>query len=784
MKRWISGLLGVILLLGIMPVLHGGFVFFASANAASNEAIIYNYFKNTIKLNTAAACGALANIEKESAGTFSPTIEEFVTGIGYGICQWSYSRRTELKQWCNDNGYGYDTLEGQLNFLYHELQTSEKTTLNKLRSVSDTSQGAYDAGYYWCYYFERPAYKENQSVLRGNLARSKYWSKYSGEWPTYPAYPGGINSDVYWIQRALIDLNYDCGSSGADGVMGQNTANAIRKFQGDNGLAIDGQVGKDTWNMLLTKLHEKYDSKPDGYQPNTTPPNPEAWPQYPDYPNHLFKKTDSSVKTYDWNVWWAQNALQDLDYDCGWSGADGKFGNDTTNAVKRFQADNGLENDGIIGTDTWHRLIEKLREKYPPVVKPGAASLSINDNRIPLNGTVTFTAASDTATEYCLGIFRDEARIETTPAQSGANFTYTCTQAGLYSAYVTASNAAGGIDSGWVYWQVVPSEPVKVAEKTANGHTYAMYLSDKDWKDAKGWCEKHGGYLVTITDQSEQDVLTSLLGNHKNGSYWFGAENERTGNYAWVTCEAFQYTNWGPGEPNNEFETEHYLGTYHSEKWNDFPYNTNYICGFVMETGTVPDSKKAHTWDSGTVTTAATCTKKGVKTYTCVICGNKKTEEIPLLAHQLVKTAARPASCTKPGNIEYYTCSVCKKMFSDAKGTKIISDPSIPVVPHQWDGGTVTTPPTASAEGVMTYRCTVCGTEKTETIPKLDYLPGDINGDNKTNNKDLVRLMKYLAGEDVEVVADALDVNGDDKTNNKDLVRLMKYLAGEDVEIN
>ena len=84
----------------------------------------------------------------------------------------------------------------------------------------------------------------------------------------------------------------------------------------------------------------------------------------------------------------------------------------------------------------------------------------------------------------------------------------------------------------------------------------------------------------------------------------------------------------------------------------------------------------------------------------------------------------------------------------------------------------------------MTYRCTVCGTEKTETIPKLDYLPGDINGDNKTNNKDLVRLMKYLAGEDVEVVADALDVNGDDKTNNKDLVRLMKYLAGEDVEIN
>ena len=43
--------------------------------------------------------------------------------------------------------------------------------------------------------------------------------------------------------------------------------------------------------------------------------------------------------------------------------------------------------------------------------------------------------------------------------------------------------------------------------------------------------------------------------------------------------------------------------------------------------------------------------------------------------------------------------------------------------------------------------------------------------------------MKYLAGEDVEVVAAALDVNGDGAVDNRDLTRLMKYLAGEEVEI-
>ena len=64
------------------------------------------------------------------------------------------------------------------------------------------------------------------------------------------------------------------------------------------------------------------------------------------------------------------------------------------------------------------------------------------------------------------------------------------------------------------------------------------------------------------------------------------------------------------------------------------------------------------------------------------------------------------------------------------------------------------------------------------------HIPGDINEDNAVNNKDLTRLMKYLAGEDVVVNQDALDVNGDGSINNKDLTRLMKYLAGEDVVIN
>lgn len=62
-------------------------------------------------------------------------------------------------------------------------------------------------------------------------------------------------------------------------------------------------------------------------------------------------------------------------------------------------------------------------------------------------------------------------------------------------------------------------------------------------------------------------------------------------------------------------------------------------------------------------------------------------------------------------------------------------------------------------------------------------VPGDINGDQLCNNKDITRMFQYLAGWDVVVNEIALDTNGDGSVNNKDLTRLFQYLADWDVEI-
>lgn len=57
--------------------------------------------------------------------TFDPTIDEIGNGIGYGLCQWSFSRRNDLINWCNSHGYDYRTVQGQLEYMYYEIEVKD-----------------------------------------------------------------------------------------------------------------------------------------------------------------------------------------------------------------------------------------------------------------------------------------------------------------------------------------------------------------------------------------------------------------------------------------------------------------------------------------------------------------------------------------------------------------------------------------------------------------------------------------------------------------------------------
>ena len=119
----------------------------------------------------------------------------------------------------------------------------------------------------------------------------------------------------------------------------------------------------------------------------------------------------------------------------------------------------------------------------------------------------------------------------------------------------------------------------------------------------------------------------------------------------------------------------------------------------------------------------ATCTKEGRQTYyVCKTCQKEFkdagcTQEItdpswktiPKIQHQLTETKAVAPTCTENGTKAYWTCSVCKKMFSDKKGTQEIERPeTISALGHTLTK-TDYKAATRTEEGNIAYwHCSVC----------------------------------------------------------------------------
>lgn len=77
--------------------------------------------------------------------------------------------------------------------------------------------------------------------------------------PVKPTLRKGSRGEyVTLLQTILIQRGYSCGSSGADGIFGNDTLYAVKKFQMDNGLQIDGIVGSATWNALENPVSIEY----------------------------------------------------------------------------------------------------------------------------------------------------------------------------------------------------------------------------------------------------------------------------------------------------------------------------------------------------------------------------------------------------------------------------------------------------------------------------------------------------------------------------------------------
>ena len=186
-----------------------------------NETAIYKYLTEVMKLNCAAACGVLANLEAESGfkpnnlqgsyekllgytdSTYTEAVDNgsyrnFVKdSAGYGLAQWTYhTRKEKLLDYAKKKGTSISDLNMQLEFFAQEIK-GYRTVWNCLKSVNNDEAGAYKAGYTICYDYEAPAKKDTSSITRGNRAM-KYFTKYAGETSTTQTSTGG--NTVYTVK--------------------------------------------------------------------------------------------------------------------------------------------------------------------------------------------------------------------------------------------------------------------------------------------------------------------------------------------------------------------------------------------------------------------------------------------------------------------------------------------------------------------------------------------------------------------------------------------------------
>ena len=200
--------------------------------------------------------------------------------------------------------------------------------------------------------------------------------------------------------------------------------------------------------------------------------------------------------------------------------------------------------------------------------------------------------------------------------------------------------------------------------------------------------------------------------------------------YHWsCVCGAKGADTFGSGERNPDKHSGA-LGDWRSDENNHWK---EYTCCHVHA------DEESHQWDDGKITTAATCTTAGEKTFTCADCGRTKKETVSATGHNwsdawkhdathhwhecgnancpvtensgksgYAKHSGGTANCTQQA-----VCTICGTAYGDLDANG-----------HDWGAWVVTTPATTSAAGVETRTCKR-NTTHTETrdIPKLTPAP-------------------------------------------------------------
>ena len=214
-----------------------------------------------------------------------------------------------------------------------------------------------------------PQFRNQVTEFRGD---EDSWSQIES---TFSAASGHIEKgskgeDVRFLQQRLNEFGAEIG---VDGSFGNQTDRAVRNFQTDHGLTVDGIVGPKTMAALQRTVNKHHEE-------------------------HLEKGSSGDEV----------RKLQELLNEHGASlSVDGSFGDLTYREVVKFQTDNGLTVDGVVGSQTWGALTKSEKTDSE---SDGGPSISLNKDSFGPQEliAVTFENGPGNPSDW-IGIYRKEA---------------------------------------------------------------------------------------------------------------------------------------------------------------------------------------------------------------------------------------------------------------------------------------------------------------------------------------------------------------------------------------
>ena len=326
----------------------------------------------------------------------------------------------------------------------------------------------------------------------------------------------------------------------------------------------------------------------------------------------------------------------------------------------------------------------------------------------------------------------------------------------------------------------------KIIPALTHTHQYSEVVKDEYIKTVATCTEPAVYYKSCECGETSTDTFTS--GNALGHDFTIMQHDE---NQHWKKCSRCDVTDT---KSNHVYDNEQ--------------DNICNVCGYNRDIAPAHTHNWADTWSHDTdyhwhecLSSGCDVTENSLKAgYAAHVPGPAATETEPQICtecgyiiqvaqghtHTLSKVDGTPATCTVEGVKDYWKCSECGKLFENEQGTAEITDTGIPAKGHSyssvwssdtachwhqciaciaetdkaahiWGTGVITTPPTTTEEGIKTYTCEVCGTAKTESVPKRhsgggvtppknDTITVDVTGD-----KTSVKITAEISGDTASI---------------------------------